>query len=289
MGEPFVRVLGHRLFDNGGQGTRGVLTEGSHRARLVVDVLPEDGKGVGAFERHLPRQQLVQDAAEGVDVGAGVRPFAAGLLRRHVVGRAHHHAGGRDGGQGLGAGYAEIGDLRRAARGDEDVLGLDVPVNDARCVRFAEAVADLSCVLGGGFDGECPDFDDACQALRQELHGHEVPAVVLPHLVDLDDVGVGDRPRERCLPVEPLDVGGDAGEAGMEDLDGDEAVRVRVERARDRPLRSGGDLLKDPEAAYSFLRHRSCSRIRSRPWVSYANHDLRVALRAVWRRQRGVS
>ena len=59
--------------------------------------------------------------------------------------------------------------------------------------------------------------------------------------------------------MEALDVGGVAGEAGVEDLDSDEAVRLGVERSGDRPLRPRGDLLEDPVAPYSFLRHSRCS------------------------------
>ena len=50
---------------------------------------------VVSFERHLTREQLVEHAAEGVDVCTAVDLLAANLLRGDVVERPHPLPGGR--------------------------------------------------------------------------------------------------------------------------------------------------------------------------------------------------
>ena len=47
------------------------------------------------FERALPREAFVEDAAEGPDVRAAIDDFASRLLGREIRGRAQDHAGDR--------------------------------------------------------------------------------------------------------------------------------------------------------------------------------------------------
>ena len=61
-----------------------------HRLTMVSSLrarmrLPLDGGS-------LARQHFVEDPAECVDIGAGIRGSAFPLLRRHVGRRAHHHS-----------------------------------------------------------------------------------------------------------------------------------------------------------------------------------------------------
>jgi hypothetical protein len=73
----------------------------------------------------LPGQQLVEDHAEGKDVGLHPRPLALHLLGRHVVGRAHDRAGRGHAGAVGGARDAEVHEVGRARpRRDHDVLRL---------------------------------------------------------------------------------------------------------------------------------------------------------------------
>jgi hypothetical protein len=82
------------------------------RDGLLANVLVGDRHRVVAGERRPPGHHLVEDDAEGVDIGAGVDHVALGLLGREVGGRAHDRAGlGETLGRVAGPGDAEVGDL----------------------------------------------------------------------------------------------------------------------------------------------------------------------------------
>ena len=94
-----------------------------------------------SLEGRTPGQHFIEDGPQRVHVGrradlAGVSPS---LLRGHVAGRAHDLAG-------LGVhvvgfqplGQPEVGDLQHAVIGEQDVRRLQVAVDDARLVRFAD-------------------------------------------------------------------------------------------------------------------------------------------------------
>ena len=95
-----------------------------------------------SFKGQPSGEHLIKHHAGGIDVAAGVRPVAPCLLRRNIVDGAKGFLC-----QGLGGirqtGDAEIGHLHAAVPQDHDVLGLDVPVDDATAVGVAEAPHDL--------------------------------------------------------------------------------------------------------------------------------------------------
>ena len=80
--------------------------------------------------------------------------LAANLLRRHVADRAHHHAGFGLDRQCLGGcrcrwrrvqpRQPEIQDFDAAVASQEDVVGLQVPVDDPCSVRGSKAVGNLN-------------------------------------------------------------------------------------------------------------------------------------------------
>ena len=82
-------------------------------------------------------QHFVEDAAERVDIRAGIGRFAFPLLRRHVGGRAHHHAAGGDRFILARFRQSEIQNLDAGFR-DHDVAGLEIAVNDALAVRLGQ-------------------------------------------------------------------------------------------------------------------------------------------------------
>jgi hypothetical protein len=95
---------------------------------------------------------LVEHDAERKDVAARVDRFGGRLLWRHVRDRADHGSGARVRGARASCvlcvrllvqlGQAEICQLRVAALRHEDVAGLDVAMQDARCMRRGESVSN---------------------------------------------------------------------------------------------------------------------------------------------------
>ena len=112
--------------------------------RRVVQVRPQPRLVALALERDLARERVVQEAAERVDVGAGVDPLAADLLGRDVVERADPVAGlrrARDRERVLGE--PEVGQVDVVLGAEQDVRGLDVAMDEAGGVRGVERAADL--------------------------------------------------------------------------------------------------------------------------------------------------
>jgi len=135
-----------------------------HRAHLVVreergprrlrEASPEQLGRARPRERRPAGEELVEDAARGIDVGAGVDPRSRDLLWRHV-GRGAHDQARRRTRPGLGlrsprlarpehwASEAEVEDLEPAVGGQHQVRRLDVAVHDAPGVRRAERIRHL--------------------------------------------------------------------------------------------------------------------------------------------------
>ena len=153
-----------------------------------------DGHGHGGIplKGQPPGQHLIQHHTGGVDVGAGVDPVAPGLLRRDIVDGAEGLLG--QGLAGVGqTGDAEVGHLHAAVPQHHDVLGLDVPVDDAPAVGVAQAAHDL-----GDKVQRFPPVH-AAPALHVLLQGDAVDQLhddifrlaAGGHVVHRHDVGVG--------------------------------------------------------------------------------------------------
>ena len=146
-----VARLRHRARDDRLEGGRRRRADLAERLRRRVDDREEERVVVRREERALADDRLVHHDAARVDVDAAVEvALAARLLGRHVIGRAHHHAGAREVELLVAAlelrhhlRDAEIEDLhdRRTADAprEEDVLRLDVAMDDALVVRGDEA------------------------------------------------------------------------------------------------------------------------------------------------------
>ena len=161
-----------------------------------VDVLTDDGAGVVADERRPPRDQLVEHAAQRVEVRFRRRLAAQRLLRRHVGHRPNEHPVHRQARLLQRDGETEVADLGPAIGVQPDVPRLEVAMNDAVCVCVGEAAADvlgdLQCALGGQRQGKPIDgaarhvlADDVglaglCRARRR----------IVAAVVDGDDVWV---------------------------------------------------------------------------------------------------
>src|SRR5262249_50738123 len=95
------------------------------------------------------------------EVAARVGRLSSDLLGRHVAESPENHARFRAAGfcrkaRGFGGrlllhelGEAEVQDLDAAVSRDEEVLGLQVPMNDALLVGRGEAGGDLETVVDG--------------------------------------------------------------------------------------------------------------------------------------------
>ena len=151
-------------------------------------------------------EHFVQHHAGGVQVAAGVDVAATRLLRRDIVDAAQGLLG--HGALGVGdAGDAEVGHLHAAVPEDHDVLGLDVPVDDAPAVGVAQRLEDLTHEVQ-----RLPPIQAAAALAHillqgdafDELHDDVFHAVGLVDVEDVDDVGMVELGHRLGFVVEPV-------------------------------------------------------------------------------------
>ena len=179
-----------------------------------------------AVEGQPARERVVAGDAERVEIAARVERLAGGLFGAHVMGVPHHAPVGR---QGVGlhrAGDTEVADERAlGAALEQDVLGRDVAMDEARSMRVRQCPRDLAQHarrLAGQQRATRADALAKGGALH-ERHGDEDESAALSHGVDRDDVRMCEAGGGLRLAQEGIAQIGARGERGGEDLDGDGA------------------------------------------------------------------
>ena len=185
----------------------------------------------GVDEGRTSGDQLVEHAADRVEISTVVDVAGAlALLRGHVRRRAHDRAG-----LGGAAGQADVSQLRdpevedlgalagrRVGIGNhEDVVGFEVAMDDALGVRRGERAAHAPHQQRGlGLRGDAPRLDPVRQGLSlEELHDQErVPRGHETEVEHLHDAGVFDRRGRLRFVEEPVDDLAIARQLGVEDL-----------------------------------------------------------------------
>ena len=134
-------------------------------------------------ERQLAGEQLVEDDAERVDVGALADRLALRLLGRDVVGGAEHGAGLRHALADVErARDPEVGHLRGAVAVQQHVLRLHVAVHEPVRVRERERRSRSGCPsVERALDRQRPlAVDDLLEVVAVDvLEDDELPALVL--------------------------------------------------------------------------------------------------------------
>ena len=199
-----IDALVHRDLDDRDDGVGKPRIPLTRRRRVAVNHLIESGVNRLRVERLAIGEQLVEHGARGEHVGSRVHAFAHDLLGRHVVRRAHDHAGlGQVGASE--AGETEVEDLDLPVGLDVDVAGLEVAVDDIAAVRIGEAVRHLLHDVELLLEGQLALGDELLEVLAlEELHGHVELVVGLAEVEHRDDVRVVQLGGGASLPEEPF-------------------------------------------------------------------------------------
>ncbi len=249
-----------------------------------VGAVGGDGRGEGGHlvAQHLvhvagveggpQREELVGDAAEGVEVGGGGELDAVlrlDLLGGHVRGRADQEGAARLAVEGRARDAKINEDGAACLLLEHHVGGLHVAVDDARGVDGGEAAGDLADDPEGLAGGEVRAAGDVLGheavegAAVDELHGVVPGAAVLSERVDLHDVLVADRREGLGLADEALDEGRVGGELAGDHLEGHAAPEAEVAGLVHHAHRALAELALDAVAAVDELlrvdpgRHRT--------------------------------
>jgi hypothetical protein len=158
--ETFGRILFEAVTHDALERGRNIAIGLGELGRIIL----EDGAhGVGGgitVKGAFAGEHLVEDGAEGEDVGARIGGLAADLFGRHMADRAHDGTGvgpdllGGSVGGGIGRlgagefGQTEVQNLYPPVIGNEQVFGLQVAMDDPLFVRRSETAGDLLGVVG---------------------------------------------------------------------------------------------------------------------------------------------
>jgi hypothetical protein len=166
------RILLEASHDERRQRRRQIRAPRNRRSRGARQQRPDHDHRIRPVERPVSRGHLVQEHAEGEDVGSTIFQVPLHAFRRHVGERADLRGRcrrGQDRRRDIGSRgdevvrahprESEVDDLHAAIAPEHDVAGFEVTVRDAAVVRGIDGCRDLS--------GECEQAIERKTARRQ--------------------------------------------------------------------------------------------------------------------------
>ena len=174
-------------------------------------------------------KHLIEDDAEGPDVGPVVDRLAAGLFRGHV-----RHGSDDPRGQGSRRkirrpGQAEIHNLGTPGGSEHDIVGLDIAVNDPLLVGGLKSPGQLDGQVQslGQVEGAGAKKLPQVRAV-DKLHGDEEPSVGFADLMDGGDMRMVQGGRGLRFPLEAGIFPDPAARVGTDELEGNEPFQAGV-------------------------------------------------------------
>jgi hypothetical protein len=209
-----VTILGHlgeELQDDRGEHLRQLRHPRAGRLRGACDVAMHPFERVLRLEGQAPREHLVERDAQRIEVGAAVDDpvHAPRLLGRQVRQGALDELQGSCGRllAGEAGGEPEVGELHLAGRRvEEDVLGLQVPVEDALLVQLRHGPRDTDRKLQESLDGHGRAEDVVERRTAEILQDERRHPLVLHEVERPHDRLEVQRCSNRVLVLQALDV-----------------------------------------------------------------------------------
>ena len=189
-----------------------------------------------SFERSYPADHFIEHDAQGEDIAAMGDHAVVVLFRAHVIDRSE----GRGGLLSACQGNAEVHEFDRAGRGDHDIFGLDVFVDNAFAGCAPEGIFLFFCVVQGfadkGYDCKAEGWVQGPVCLEHLAEGFSLDVLHFDEwqagwrnaaAVDADDIRVVQLGADFAFVVEfPSDAGR---KAGLKDLYGPFHFKVDFE------------------------------------------------------------
>ena len=254
LGGIFFEEAGDPAFEAGGD----VAAQLFHGVRHFLEVGVDEFGDVFAVEGGVAGDGFVEDAAEGVEVGAVVDGEALELFGGHVVDGAHEGVEVVDG-LGLGGieifGEAEVEDFDLEERlgrapGDHEVAGLEVAMDEAEGVGGDDGLEALVGEAKEVLELEGAADDDVFEGFAFDEFHDDVGALGVDAVVeDGDDVGVLEAGGGHGLAPGLLDeFAVILGDLHADAFDGDGAIEVVVDGAVDVAKTAAADEFPDFKA-----------------------------------------
>ncbi len=254
------RVLLEALQTDGLQVPAHRAVELSGRDGVLVQDLPQGLDRGGGLERRTTGDQAVEQRTQRIQIGRRTHLFgpAGGLLRRHEARSPDDLAGMRQVAQPAGPlGQAEIADLRVSIPVQQDIAGLQVPVDDPLLVRVRHGDGHVQHQLGRPPARQRAVLDPAREAPPLDVaHREERLALVLPDLEDGHDSVMVELGGRLGLLAEPPELLVRCQGAGQDHLQRDRAPQALLPRQVHHTHTAAGDLLDHLVIAERSGRHR---------------------------------
>ena len=193
--------------------------------------------GIGAGERRFAGEQVIQQAAQAVDIAARITGAIGGFLRREIPGQGSRAIGGqfaffKD------AHHSDIGELDPAISHEDDVRGPQITVDHASGMGHAQGTGDLVDDQQGevGIDGAIPLHELLKGVALDPFHAAPEQAVAFAALVELHQTVIANAADLAGLGEEALGQLGIAHAAlGFEDLERHRTFEIQLLCIKDRP------------------------------------------------------
>ena len=181
---------------------RNIRVQFPGRGHRFLDMLDRDRDSRIPVKRDFAGKHLIQRYAQRIDVALFIAEAASRLFGRSIMNRAHHIRGDRVTGCRLSD--TKIRDLNLSLTGNDDVLGLNIPVNDVVAVRRLQSHGDLQRDRNRLFVAETASLRDI--ALERdpvhELHDNIINPFFLADVIDVYDIGMHKTRCSLCLYAE---------------------------------------------------------------------------------------
>ncbi len=206
-------------------------TKRCRRHNFVVGMGQNDLHRIIAHERHLAGQQEIGHGSQAIDIAAGIERFADALFGRHVSRRTGDGPILRSADQFLrlakALDQAEIEQLghviNAAAFASDDIARLDIAMDEADGVGFAESAGNLAQKRNRSFGRQRPRLiDQLLQAQAGKVFHHVIEGAIFGVAVveDFNGIPVRERSHHAHFAFETKQGFGVAGAVGTNHLDG---------------------------------------------------------------------
>ena len=227
------------------QADRYVGSIDAGRYDILLQMLHRHHHGGLPVEGHPSRHHLIHHDAQGIDIALGVAVAAPGLLRGRIVNGSHRIRGIRVGGNGFRD--SKVRHLHFPFPGNNNILGLDVPVHNTVVVRHLQTGGHLDSDAGRLLDRQPALFLDIGlqRDAFHQLHDNVVDVHLVAHVVDVHDIRVGQGRGGLRLFLELADKILILRKFVLEHLHGHKAVQLVILALEDLRHASGSYLLQN--------------------------------------------
>jgi hypothetical protein len=178
--------------------------------RLIEEDAAEDCGDLDGVEWCVSRERLVEDAAEGEDIGASVRRLATHNLRCHIANRPDRRPRLRHASSNEIASDSEVEERRLldTSTDEKDVRRLHVTMDDALRVGYAERLCHTRCKRQRLLFAERAALESRSQVFTFEPLHHEIRSARRRPVIDVaNDRGMAELGDHSCLALETRDGG----------------------------------------------------------------------------------